>query len=417
MAQPDVQRDDSVAGVLMSADTSVAATHTLAAARTATWYSFLLTGFYIYAVNVQGNVVPFLQAEFGLTYGEVSWHASAIAAGIILVGLFGDRVARRLGRRKTLWLGVGGLAAGSILLTLAPAAWASIASCFMIGALGALLPAILPALLADLHGPRRAEAYAGQAICAYVFGLAAPLIASLCIWGGLGWRAAVLLGAAAGISIALGFRRTPIIEAPPASATETHQTRKGLPPAYWAYWVLLIASCGLEFCILFWAPAYLERVVGFSAAGAAAGAAGFPLGMLLGRIALRTLVRRAPLRRLLIAALACVFAGFLIYWGVTWQPAAILGVFLIGLGVAPLYPLSTDFAIGAAPLNRDVASMRLAIAFGLSLLLAPIALGALADEVGLGRAHLALPAIILVAYASFFIGGVLERKAAAVAPA
>ena len=50
-------------------------------------------------------------------------------------------------------------------------------------------------------------------------------------------------------------------------------------------------------------------------------------------------------------------------------------------------------------------------AFGLSLLLTPIALGALADEVGLGHAHLALPALILAAYASFFIGEALQRKA------
>ena len=66
---------------------------------------------------------------------------------------------------------------------------------------------------------------------------------------------------------------------------------------------------------------------------------------------------------------------------------------MIGLGIAPLYPLVTDFAIGAAPASvpgaRDLAAMRLAIAFGLALLLAPIALGALADEADLGPAHLA----------------------------
>jgi fucose permease len=192
-----------------------------------------------------------------------------------------------------------------------------------------------------------------------------------------------------------------------------------LPPAYWAYWVLLIASCGLEFCNLFWAPAYLERVVGFAPAIAAAAAAGFPLGMLLGRIALRFLVRRAALRRLLIIALTLVFIGFVIYWGLSAEiagplgrAAAILGVFLIGLGVAPLYPLTTYFAVGAAPLNRDRASMRLAIAIGLALLLAPIALGALADEVGLAHAHLALPAIIAVAFASFFSGQMLEKRVA-----
>ena len=104
-------------------------------------------------------------------------HSSAIAVGIILVGLLGDRVEARLGRRRTLWLGIGGLAGGSTLLCLAPAPWASISACFLMGALGGLLPAIVPAVLADLHGPRRAEAYAGQAIVAYAFGLAAPLLA------------------------------------------------------------------------------------------------------------------------------------------------------------------------------------------------------------------------------------------------
>jgi len=379
----------------------------------ATWYCWLLTGFYLYSVNLQGNVVPFLQAEFALSYRAVSLHSSAIAVGIILVGLLGDRVEARLGRRRTLWLGIGGLAGGSTLLCLAPAPWASIAACFLMGALGGLLPAIVPAVLADLHGERRAQAYAGQAIVAYVFGLAAPLIAGAAIWAALGWRAAVLTGVAAGIAIGLGFRRMQLPE--PAPAAKAAHNKSGLPPAYWAYWALLIATCALEFLLLFWAPSYLERIVGFAPAAAATASAGFPLGMLIGRIALRTLVARVALRRLLIGALALTFVGFLIYWGpwtLAWPPAAVVGTVVIGLGIAPLYPLVTDFAIGAAPKARDVAAMRLAIAFGLALLLAPIALGALADEVGLGRAHLALPALIAAAYACFFAGQALQKRAA-----
>jgi predicted MFS family arabinose efflux permease len=281
------------------------------------------------------------------------------------------------------------------------------------GALGGLLPAIVPAVLADLHGPRRAEAYAGQAIVAYVFGLAAPLLAGAAIWAELGWRAAVLFGAVAGIAILLAFRRMALPEVAQNNATlapalEEGQEKRTLPAAYWAYWALLVASCALEFCLLFWAPSYLERIAGFEPALAATAAAGFPLGMLIGRIALRTLVARVALRLLLIGALALTFAGFLIYWGVSWPPAAVAGAFVIGLGVAPLYPLVTDFAIGAAPKSRDLAAMRLAIAFGLALLLAPIALGALADELGLGPAHLALPALVLLAYVCFFAGQALQ---------
>jgi fucose permease len=281
------------------------------------------------------------------------------------------------------------------------------------GALGGLLPAIVPAVLADLHGARRAEAFAGQAIVAYVFGLAAPLIAAAAIWAELGWRAAVLSGAAAGIAIGLGFRGMMLPEpAQPLANEASEHHKRSLPPAYWAYWALLIASCALEFCLLFWAPSYLERIVGFDPALAATASAGFPLGMLVGRIALRTLVARVALRRLLIGTLALTFIGFLIYWGVSWPPAVVAGVFVIGLGIAPLYPLVTDFAIGAAPKSPDLAAMRLAIAFGLALLLAPIALGALADEAGLGPAHLALPALIILAYASFFIGQALQKRAA-----
>ena len=140
---------------LMSSDPSMSISAVALQSR-ATWYAWLLTGFYLYSVNLQGNVVPFLQAEFALSYRAVSLHSSAIAVGIILVGLLGDRVEARLGRRRTLWLGIGGLAGGSTLLCLAPAPWASISACFLMGALGGLLPAIVPAVLADLHGERRA---------------------------------------------------------------------------------------------------------------------------------------------------------------------------------------------------------------------------------------------------------------------
>ena len=52
------------------------------------------------------------------------------------------------------------------------------------------------------------------------------------------------------------------------------------------------------------------------------------------------------------------------------------------------------------------------MAFGLSLLLAPIALGTLADQVGLGPAHLVLPVLIAVACSSFFIAEALKRQSA-----
>ena len=86
----------------------------------ATWYSYLALGFFTYLLTIQGNILPFLKLELDLSYRVVSLHSGAIAAGMIAVGLFGDRVVRRWGRRFALALGAAGAAAGAILLCMAP---------------------------------------------------------------------------------------------------------------------------------------------------------------------------------------------------------------------------------------------------------------------------------------------------------
>jgi fucose permease len=133
--------------------------------------------------------------------------------------------------------------------------------------------------------------------------------------------------------------------------------------------------------------------------------------MLLGRVAAGYLVRRVAQATLLIAALAITTAGFVAYWGGTSPLISIAGLFVVGLGIAPLYPLVTNFAVGAAGAAKDVATVRLAVAFGTSLLVAPIALGFLSDNVGLSPAHLALPGLVAAAYACFFIAVSLQKRA------
>ena len=65
-----------------------------------TWYCYLLLGLQTYLFNIQGNVIPLLQSELHLSYRVASFHSSAIAAGMIVVGLFGERLSRRLGRQE-----------------------------------------------------------------------------------------------------------------------------------------------------------------------------------------------------------------------------------------------------------------------------------------------------------------------------
>ena len=91
---------------------------------------------------------------------------------------------------------------------------------------------------------------------------------------------------------------------------------------------------------------------------------------------------------------------------------AIAGLFLIGLGVALLYPLALDLAVSAAGEQSDAASARTMIAVGLAILIMPAALGGLADAIGLRRALLVLPALMAGSFVCFLVGRFLQRRAA-----
>jgi len=372
-----------------------------------TWYCYLMLGFFTYLLNIQGNIIPFLKSELDLSYRAVGLHSSAIAAGMIVVGLFGDRVTRRLGRRRTLLLSGGGASIGAILLSLAPAAWASIASCALIGICGALIPSMVPAILADRHGDRRDVAITEATGASYVFAIAAPLVTSLAISLTLGWRSAVLVGAAMGAAILLRYNRLPVIEPMRTAAS----TMAPLPPAYWAYWLLVAIAVSLEYCVLLWAPTFLEVVNGLPPAIAARATVSFSVAMLVGRLAGGAWFRFMSSERLFLAALLVTGAGFLMYWGLSEPLVAVAGLFVLGLGIALLFPLAIGFAISAAGSQSARANARIMVAVGLALLSMPILLGGLADEVGLRVAHLLVPGLAACALACFVVSHQLQRRA------
>ena len=371
-----------------------------------TWYCYLLLGYFTYVLGIQGNILPFLREELDLSYRTVSLHTSAIAAGTLIVGLVGDRVVRRVGRRPMLAFSVVGSATAAILLTLAPVTWVSIGSCFLFGLIGAFIPAMVPAILSDIHGPRRDVAFAEANAVAYVFTVMAPILTALFVWLAWGWRPAVLAGAAAGAVTVLAFARQSL----PPSLETRESAAVPLPVAYWCYWLALGMSVAVEFSALLWAPAYFERVVGLTPTAAAFGAAAFFAGMLIGRVVGSWLIRTLDTRRLFLASAIITFAGFASYWGTGVPGLSVAGLFVVGLGTALLFPLTLSFAIGVAEAAADRASARVMLAPGPAILLTPPLLGAIADGAGLRVAQLMTPVFMGLGVLAFFAGEFARRR-------
>lgn len=371
-----------------------------------TWYAYLLLGGFTYVLSIQGNIIPFLKVELDLSYAAVSLHTSALAAGMLIVGSVGERVVRRFGRRVVFAAGGLGAAVALLLLTVAAATWASLGASFLFGLAGAFIPAMLNAILSEIHGPRRAIAYTEANAVAYLFSIMAPLLTAFFVWIGWGWRPAVLAGAVAIFVVVASFARHPM----PASQRTRDSSATPLPLAYWFYWAVLGLSVAVEFSIMLWAPAVFEQIIGLSAASAALAVASFFAGMLIARIVGAILIRVFTTRRLFFTAAVTTLIGFAAYWGFTTPAVAIAGLFVVGLGVALLFPLALSFAMGSAGAAADRAGARVVLAPGLAILVTPPLLGTIADSTGLHIAQLATPVFTLLAVAAFLAGQIASRR-------
>ncbi len=370
-----------------------------------TWYCYLLGAFFIFILTIQGNVVPFLKSELGLSYYAVSLHTSAIAVGAIVVGLVGDKVVRHFSRQAVLVFGTLVCATGVFGLCLASTAWTSVASCALIGFGACFIPSVIYAVLADVHGEQRNIAINESAALNYAFATVAPLLISAFVWLSLGWRGAILTGAMVGVAIVLAAGRTSF---PPPTNPESDNPNR-LPPAYWAYWCALSFSTAIEFCIVLWAAEFLGGPVGLPPAQAAVATAAFVIGMFIGRVMGNLWIRMFKPQLLLIAQLAVVLIGFLLYWGGSIAAVSIAGLFILGLGASLLYPLTVGMAISAAQQRSDAASARAILALGIALLVMPLLLGVIADQVGLRTAHWLVPVLACAVAVSMGVGRAIQK--------
>jgi fucose permease len=373
-----------------------------------TWYAYLLSGFFTFIISIQGEIIPFLRDELRLSYALVSLHPSALAAGMMATGLYTERVVAAIGRRWTCLVGVAGCIGGLLAICFAGDAASSIAGCALVGLTGGMLPGIVGGVLADLHRGARDQAFTECGAVTYACAITANLATGIAASFAFGWRGALLFGAAGGLLLAVVYARDAIPE-PHRRALRGSQR---LPAASWAFLVMLGLGVALEMTMLLWSPAYLEQVAGLQRAAAVTASAAFPAAMLLGRSAGSVLVRRIAPAILYPATLCLIAPGFLAFWGGFSAPVAVAGLFVAGLAVSLLYPLAMSFAVGAAGAAGSAASARSGLAAGTALLTAPIALGAMADHVGLSRAYLIAPVLAGAILLCFITARMMERQGA-----
>jgi MFS family permease len=361
--------------------------------------------FWLYAF---GPALALLRAELHFSYGLIGVYSALWSAGAALGGLSFAAFAGRLRRGMLLWCSAAAATAGAGLFAAAHTVALTLAAAALLGFFGTLLLASIQAILSDSHGERRdrvlAEANVGAAAC----GVLAPLLLGLLQGTPAGWRTAMALPVLILTGLFLRYRHQQLPDAPaaghPGHGSRPRLGRVQLSRTCWILAILVAVGIAVEFCVIYFGTELLTAT-GLRTTQAAIAMSGFYLGILAGRVAGVWLIRRAGRTvALLWASLAVTTAGFLLFWLAGSPGPAIAGLFLCGLGIANLYPLSLALVLAAAPGNGDSANGTTALLGGVLVIAFPYLLGTLADHLGL-RAAFSIELVLIGACAILLLAG------------
>lgn len=377
-----------------------------------TWVAYALLAWFAYLQAAPGLVVAHLRDELHLSYSAGGLVVAAFATGSLVAGLVAARVERLVGRRRLLWSATAVMGAGAVGLTTGHLVLLTLVSVLVMGFGGGLLLVTIQAVLADRHGERRAVALAEANLAASMAYVVLIGVLSLTAALHAGWRVALLVSLAVPL-LAWRGNRAVAIDAPAPSLTAHGR----LPRVFWVAASMLFCTVAAEWCISAWGATFVQDVTGVSADTAVSLMVAYFVGVLAGRAAGSGLARRFDPARLLAVALATTATGFVVLWPSTAPAQAVVGLFVVGLGLGNLFPMGLSVTVGLAPERAALASGRAVMVTSVAVLLAPVTVGTLADATSLRAALGVVPALLVLAAVGLAVVSAARARVAPRTPA
>jgi MFS family permease len=337
-----------------------------------------------------GTVLGELRQQFDLSGVIAALHGSTFGFASLAAGVCGVRVVDRLGRRQSLLVSAVAITCGIAMFCLGPAWPVTLAGTALAGMGGALLVMVMPALISDHHGQHRATAFAAVNGAPGLAGVAFSLVVGAALALHWSWRPPYLILTAV-IVTTLTAVAWPV--AVPESTrhgefTLTHLRDRDV----FIPWLHIINAVFSEFAIGLWAATYLKEV-GHASGGLAAALAGvFGVTMFFSRLIMPSIVRALGEATVTVCFVTMGFGAMVMCFAPGLLPR-VGGLVIVGLGCAPLYPLTVDRLYASAEHKIDSISLGAIciLASGTAVTLGPLTMGVLADSVGLRSALLIVP--------------------------
>ena len=116
------------------------------------------------------------------------------------------------------------------------------------------------------------------------------------------------------------------------------------------------------------------------------------------------------------AALSLALAGYPFLWFARTPELAVFGLLVVGLAIAPMFPLAISLGLRHSPAQPVPVVARMGVVGAFAILAAPYSLGELADRLNLFAALGAVPVLLLFAVVALHLDDRQVRLGEALAP-
>ena len=375
------------------------------------WLVYLMLSLFGYTLNVAGPAVAYLRDELNLNFTQSGMHTSALALGMIVMGLVGSALLKRMSEWKALGLSGLGMGLGGLLLVIGKEPIVTLSGLFIMGAVGSLAISTNPAILADEMGERSPLGVSEANTLSAIISTLAPIAVGYFGAQAISWRPAVylpgilatVLGLIILISPKFSWKKKP-------ETTEQKANLTQLPGKFWLVFTMLVLSVAVEYCMIYWASDYMQANLNMPKESATQVVSLFLVGMVVGRIVGSRLHHKIERNKILLSSIALGLIGFAIFWLSSVQSLSIVGLFITGMGVANLYASMITLCFEAAGKERAAAGAATTLASGVAIFALPFALGSLADLISIRYAVLLIPFLFLVLGFLFIYNSRSEQK-------
>ena len=343
-----------------------------------------------------GPAQPLLRADQGTSLTIAGLHGTALGLASILAGLANPHLAHRFGRAKTGWIGMGIFSLGLSIFVAASAVPITIGAALIIG-FGT--STIINNFVTSMNGhygklaPVAITQANAIASCGYVTGTL--VVGSIANNYRDYWRFGMLLALPLAAYLFFIMRdKSPEVHVP-----SEHGPQSGkLSGAFWLAWIGFVACISSEFATSFWAAALVIDRTESSPAISTLVIAALGTGMGLGRWYWGKILKRWHLDVQLKIIIAIQFVGFSVLWFSHNLLISFFSLFVAGLGISSQFALASLRLIGLSDKRPDLAIGKSSLAAGVAIGGAPFALGLLGDHLGISRAYIMVPILIVISF-------------------